>query len=108
MCRAHPSTVSSEARTMASSAGSSRPPPTASSPIVMFGPSGTGKSTLLKRLQQEPEWQKFGFSVSRTSSCVLELLSSEQSSPTVATCRHDPEAEGGRGERRGLPFHDPR
>lgn len=38
---------------------------TASTPIVMFGPSGTGKSTLLKRLQATPEWSNFGFSVSR-------------------------------------------
>lgn len=37
------------------------------SPIVMFGPSGTGKSTLLKRLQATPEWSNFGFSVSHTT-----------------------------------------
>ncbi|KAH9823248.1 P-loop containing nucleoside triphosphate hydrolase protein [Melampsora americana] len=37
------------------------------SPIVMFGPSGTGKSTLLKRLQSTPEWSQFGFSVSHTT-----------------------------------------
>jgi len=35
-------------------------------PLVLFGPSGTGKSTLLKRLfADHPE--KFGFSVSRAS-----------------------------------------
>ncbi|PIA19354.1 putative guanylate kinase [Coemansia reversa NRRL 1564] len=35
-------------------------------PIVLFGPSGTGKSTLLKRLFEEhPE--EFGFSVSNTT-----------------------------------------
>lgn len=51
----------------ASTLARSREPPTRDSPIVMFGPSGTGKSTLLKRLQAEPEWSRFGFSVSRPS-----------------------------------------
>ncbi|KAG0146395.1 hypothetical protein CROQUDRAFT_133134 [Cronartium quercuum f. sp. fusiforme G11] len=41
--------------------------PTPLPPIVIFGPSGTGKSTLLKRLQATPEWSQFGFSVSHTT-----------------------------------------
>ncbi|KAJ2375182.1 guanylate kinase, partial [Coemansia sp. RSA 2603] len=40
--------------------------PASSRPIVVFGPSGTGKSTLLKRLFAEYP-TSFGFSVSNTT-----------------------------------------
>ena len=41
-------------------------------PLVLFGPSGTGKSTLLKRLfAAYPE--KFGFSISRKLISILRL-----------------------------------
>ncbi|CAH7686938.1 guanylate kinase [Phakopsora pachyrhizi] len=38
-----------------------------SDPIVIFGPSGTGKSTLLKKFQETEHWSNFGFSVSHTT-----------------------------------------
>ncbi|KAJ2009796.1 guanylate kinase [Coemansia thaxteri] len=41
-------------------------PPTSKRPLVVFGPSGTGKSTLLKRLFAEYPTD-FGFSVSNTT-----------------------------------------
>jgi len=46
---------------------------TSTQPLVLFGPSGTGKSTLLKKLLAEyPD--KFGFSVSRELHLLLLLL----------------------------------
>lgn len=50
-------------RTM-STAASASAPPQSTRPIVLCGPSGVGKSTLLKRLLAEFPGQ-YGFSVSR-------------------------------------------
>jgi guanylate kinase len=57
---------------MSTSNWASTPPiPSDKRPIVLSGPSGVGKSTLLKKLFEEFP-NSFGFSVSRT--CLVTLL----------------------------------
>lgn len=73
-----------------------------SRPLVVSGPSGVGKSTLLKRLFAEfPD--KFGFSVSRMSTGMLSTSSS-----SLSVSRHNSVSETRRGRRTRLPLCVPR
>ncbi len=63
--------ATSSARMSTSNWASTPPIPSDKRPIVLSGPSGVGKSTLLKKLFEEFP-NSFGFSVSRT--CLVTLL----------------------------------